>query len=635
MILLCFLLIILISLGFNQLDIRLRSKHDEVLTTSYELRMNTQKIVTQVSSQGRASASAGTSAVGNDSLDLTASIEKFGLGLEKLKQIEQFEQGVVDDLLVQTAIIHATYPSELVQISENWSEFLSNWAAYKNLSESDPSYGSVRRSVMNSLTALLGRVDTFSNSLEALGDVQDKNQQKGQYIYLGFGLLLLTWGSYVIIMRVIRPLVYLDGIVRKMGQGQMEQPIQVTADDELGRLSRSFEYMRTEILASQKLLEARVAERTRVLTAAFEFSQEIVAQPDMKNIVASVSERAKDLMHAKFSSLCLIPDDISKTDSNSKMRKPTTGSLIQKNPASQNGNPDASIVCQNHSIDPTVTLLSTPLQVGGLSIGCLCVARDKLEPFSELDIHTLKLLANSTAVVIANLRLIDSERHEAELNATLTERQRIASELHDEAAQTLSLLNLKVSELDGFTTLEKERVSSSALPQFNALIEKAQSQMRMAFSGLNAPVVAKSGDLRSDLQHYLAEFERSSGITIELLADDLSTLNIPVLVQKQIVYIYREALTNVKRYSHAKKGKVILQRVDDGIHISINDDGVGFDPNITRSDHHFGLSVMQMRTERIGGALMIETAPGKGTSVAAFIPLTANVPSLLTTKETI
>jgi two-component system nitrate/nitrite sensor histidine kinase NarX len=215
------------------------------------------------------------------------------------------------------------------------------------------------------------------------------------------------------------------------------------------------------------------------------------------------------------------------------------------------------------------------------------------------------------------------------LNATLTERQRIASELHDEAAQTLSLLNLKITELDSFTIPEKERASPSALPQFNALIEKAQSQMRMAFSGLNAPVVTKSGDLRNDLQNFLIEFERTSGIAVNLQTDDFSTINIPVLVQKQIVYIYREALTNVKRYSQAKIVKVRLQNVEHGIHIAINDDGVGFDPNISRSDHHFGLSVMQMRTERIGGALIIETAPSKGTRVAAFIPLTSDVPTAL------
>jgi two-component system nitrate/nitrite sensor histidine kinase NarX len=486
---------------------------------------------------------------------------------------------------------------------------------------------------MDSLAVLIKQVDTFSNTLEGLEAAQDLNQSKGQFAFFGLGLVLLAWGGYVIIMRVIRPLGYLDTAVRQIGQGELHQPIRVTADDELGRLAHSFENMRLEIAASQKLLEARVDERTRVLAAAFEFSQEIVTQTNLSNIIASVSQRAQDLMHARSASLCLIAEDISKFDRKTGRRKPTTGNLIRKNSTAPSVNTVQPSVCHNHPADATVALLSTPLQIGGLNIGSLCVIRDKREPFSELDIHTLELLANSTAVVIANIRLIESERRETELNATLTERQRIASELHDEAAQTLSLLNLKVTELDNFTTTEKEKASSSALPQFNALIEKAQSQMRMAFSGLSAPVVARGGDLRSDLEHYLAEFERSSGIVVDLLVDDLSKLNIPVLVQKQIAYIYREALTNVKRYSQAKNVKVRLQNVDNGIHVAINDDGVGFDPNISRSDHHFGLSVMQMRTERIGGALIIETAPGKGTRVAAFIPLLSDVPSLLTTKE--
>jgi two-component system nitrate/nitrite sensor histidine kinase NarX len=615
-----FLSVITLSMVFNQLIIASRAEHEEVLSTAYDHRNTAQMIFIEVSSAD------------DNTPDLSAPIEKFNQGLKNLQGFDK-KPWSMGDLVGQPMIIHANYGSDLAKISDSWSKFLVNWAAFQKLSPTDPLYVSSRLDVMNSLAVLIKQVDAFSDTLEGLEAAQDMNQSKGQFAFFGLGLVLLAWGGYVIIMRVIRPLGYLDTAVRQIGQGELDLPIRVTADDELGRLAHSFENMRFEIAASQKLLEARVDERTRVLTAAFEFNQEIIKQTHLNNITALVSQRARDLMHARSASLCLIAEDISKFDPKTGRRKPTTGSLIRKDSNAPSVNTVQPAVYHNHPEDPDMVLFSTPLQIGGLNIGSLCVIRDKGEPFSELDIHTLKLLANSTAVVIANIRLIESERSETELNATLTERQRIASELHDEAAQTLSLLNLKVTELDSFTTTEKGTVSSSALPQFNALIEKAQSQMRMAFSGLSAPVVARGGDLRSDLEHYLAEFERSSGIVVDLLVDDFSNLNIPLLVQKQVAYIYREAITNVKRYSQAKNVKVRLQNVDNGIHVAVNDDGVGFDPNISRSDHHFGLSVMQMRTERIGGALIIETAPGKGTRVAAFIPLTSEIPTVLQKRE--
>ena len=64
------------------------------------------------------------------------------------------------------------------------------------------------------------------------------------------------------------------------------------------------------------------------------------------------------------------------------------------------------------------------------------------------------------------------------------------------------------------------------------------------------------------------------------------------------------------------------------LQIMISDDGRGFDPNLSKSDHHLGLAVMQARTERVGGTLSIETAPGAGTRVVAHIPILTATPAV-------
>jgi nitrate/nitrite-specific signal transduction histidine kinase len=112
---------------------------------------------------------------------------------------------------------------------------------------------------MGTLADLFAQVDAFSNTLENLDDMQDRNQSYEQYFILGAGLLLLVWGWYVVVFRVLRPLSYLDSAVRGIGQGENTLSIKVAANDEMGRLAHSFETMRIEISAAQKLLEDRLA----------------------------------------------------------------------------------------------------------------------------------------------------------------------------------------------------------------------------------------------------------------------------------------------------------------------------------------------------------------------------------------
>ena len=170
---------------------------------------------------------------------------------------------------------------------------------------------------------------------------------------------------------------------------------------------------------------------------------------------------------------------------------------------------------------------------------------------------------------------------------------------------------------------------SIEIDQFKLLIERAQAQMRMAFSGMNSTTSNKSNDICRELTDYVKEFSNSSGVFVDLIIGDLSSLALPALIQKQAMYIYREALTNVRRYANAKKVKVQLEYVNEMLQIVVSDDGRGFDPHRSKSDHHLGLAVMQARTERVGGTLSIETAPGAGTRVIAHIPVLTAAPAVM------
>ncbi len=443
-------------------------------------------------------------------------------------------------------------------------------------------------------------------------------------IALGFSLL---YGLLVIV-------VY--GVSRKLaGSNSENERLYEETKQQLTELKKAEE----ALLKSEKMLEQRVDERTTILADAFEFSQEIVSQPDFINLVDSVTLRAKNLMHAKSANVCMLTQDMKKLELTSQ-----NGNFFaapDRNPSSPNqfpigilagvnsALPDINAICMNHHTQISEGCLSTPLYNGDRIIGNLCVMREKNLPFTDIENHTLKLLANSAAVAISNIRLMENSRRQVELNATLNERQRLTSELHDEAAQTLSLLNLKVGELDDLLADREIEMISVELEQFKQLTERAQAQMRMAFSGMNTISLEKNHNISIELNKLVTEFSNTNGIAVDLVIGDLSSLVIPALIQKQAMYIYREALTNVQRYANACKVQVQLEEVNGGIQLMVSDDGRGFDPNLTKSDHHLGLAVMQARMERVGGTLLIETALGAGTRVIASIPIAAVSPNNL------
>ena len=283
-----FLLIIALSLTLNQATINAHSTHNEVLSVANQLRLDLEKILREVT------------IFEEDSPNLSPSMEKIDQELKILRDYGESQDRPFGDFLIYPSILHNNYIPDLSAISTTWSDFNSSWSKFSNLSPADPDYAIAKLDMISILTNLFAQVDTFSSTLENLDDMQDRNQTRIQILFLSFGLFLLALGSYVIIFRVIRPLGYLDTAMREIGQIDSIPPATLMSNDELGRLARTFGDMRMEIYAAKKLLEDRVEERTRILIDAFEFSQEIVSQPDFRKFVDSVTQRAKKIMRAKW-----------------------------------------------------------------------------------------------------------------------------------------------------------------------------------------------------------------------------------------------------------------------------------------------------------------------------------------------
>jgi signal transduction histidine kinase len=88
--------------------------------------------------------------------------------------------------------------------------------------------------------------------------------------------------------------------------------------------------------------------------------------------------------------------------------------------------------------------------------------------------------------------------------------------------------------------------------------------------------------------------------------------------------IVQEALTNVVKHAQASSCRVYLQRLANTLLVTVEDDGIGFDMAATNridSEHRLGLIGIRERVSRLGGRLLLESAPGKGTRLTVELPV--------------
>jgi two-component system nitrate/nitrite sensor histidine kinase NarX len=256
----------------------------------------------------------------------------------------------------------------------------------------------------------------------------------------------------------------------------------------------------------------------------------------------------------------------------------------------------------------------------------LCAIRPGYSGFDADETRAFTLLANSAAIAVANAHLVESERRQAEQAAVLAERESLAAELHDHLAQTLSFLNLQTDRLIELLAAGHMAAARIELGQLKPIITLAHTQVRTALATLREPTVT-IGDLAVDgqalaekLAACLADFRQTANLPADLIIADSIALALPPAVQKQILHIVREALTNIWRHAQAQHVWLWVEQVDGEARFTVEDDGGGFDLASSRGENHLGLTIIRARAERSGGRLVIDSAPGAGTKVSVYFP---------------
>jgi two-component system, NarL family, sensor kinase len=199
------------------------------------------------------------------------------------------------------------------------------------------------------------------------------------------------------------------------------------------------------------------------------------------------------------------------------------------------------------------------------------------------------------------------------------ERRRISRELHDSLVQLLSLAAIDAGQLaaaipsDGST-----RIRVLAL---QARIAKASDEARHIAYQLHPSVLDDLG-LMISLRSFCDEFAVRGDILMEFEGGQLPP-SVPLKVASCLYRIAQESLQNIAKYAHAKHVKVRLVPWKKGLHMSIEDDGVGFDPAAVHRKGRLGLVSMEERARLIDATLFIESKPDRGTRIAVTVPVLA------------
>lgn len=269
------------------------------------------------------------------------------------------------------------------------------------------------------------------------------------------------------------------------------------------------------------------------------------------------------------------------------------------------------------ALQPLHALEKTVDRVAAGDVG----ARAQHVLFRDPDIERLADTLNSMLDVLHEHRQQLQKMSEQVLAAQEDERKRIARELHDETAQALTTLLIRLK------ILEKARSDAEVRGQIDELrvltAETLEAVRKLAVE--LRPATLDDLGLLAALEAYTESYRSRMPVRVTFQANGFEDRDrrLPPQIELVLYRVVQEALTNVAKHANAHAIRVELSRRPHEVLASVSDDGDGFSvEEMMRSrERGLGLFGMQERLSLVRGQLIIDSAPGRGTRVNARVPL--------------
>ncbi|MBX3083166.1 MAG: GAF domain-containing sensor histidine kinase [Anaerolineae bacterium] len=271
-----------------------------------------------------------------------------------------------------------------------------------------------------------------------------------------------------------------------------------------------------------------------------------------------------------------------------------------------------------------ISLVSSQKLVGVCAIG----ARIDGRRYSEDTLNFFETLTRSATLALRNAQLVSqledniaTLRHAYQQLITVqeNERQRLATELHDETLQQLAHANL----LAGGLQPALAEAARPSLKELQSMLVLTERHLREILRGIHPAVLTDLG-LIPALNSWLP---RPPGITVKLIATGFEDYRLPDPMLELTLYrLSQESVNNALKHANAHCIDIRLKHEANTITLEVIDDGAGFEPTLLAAkgraaSGHFGLMNLRERVRALNGQLVIESKPQQGTNIRAILPI--------------
>jgi signal transduction histidine kinase len=249
-------------------------------------------------------------------------------------------------------------------------------------------------------------------------------------------------------------------------------------------------------------------------------------------------------------------------------------------------------------------------------LGLLHIYTFRKDNLTTEQIRIFNRLAASISSTIESTTPADPES--VRVAVARLERERIARLLHDTLGQSLSYLRSVLEQFNMDELYSRITSIQHDLDRMRDISNDAYEQIRQTLRSLQPQY---EGNLSETLHTIASKTAERAGFELQYRVRGANRQLLPADVQRKILLIMREGLSNIEQHAQAKVVNLSLLWEEPDLSITLEDDGIGFDPEGVSAFGHFGIQIMRQRIKEINGVIEVQAAPGQGTKIVLRCPL--------------
>ena len=504
----------------------------------------------------------------------------------------------IENIFTNPVMLHAIHNAELDHL---FSNIQRQWQDLRAVIQTTAIDDTV---TIQRLNAFVDELNTLVLGLQHNAEDKINSLRMFQVIAFFITVILSAVVIYWIHLRFTLPLQELTSTARQISRGDFSCNITAyDSNDELSELSRSFSHMCKAIGYMYESLEKQVEDKTaelrnsnKTLVFLYNIARRISAHEINKDDFDSIVAELSTVTGIDNLELCLLTE---------------SGDI----PYLQiNGNKDMDHECQTrdcrnciNGVDMDQDEVHFPVSRENHDYGVL-VVREQQEPLQHWQAELLTSVSSLFAIAMS----LQGEEENIRRITLMNERNVIARELHDSLAQALSYLKIQVTRLNRAIGSNNYDVMMDVSAELKQGLDAAYRQLRELLTTFRLKVDGRG--LSEALTKTVSQYQEQSSMRITL---DYRILNVPLTPQEEIhlLQIIREGCQNAIHHSHGSAIRITLSsEADNSISMAIEDDGIGIS-NHPEKMNHYGMAIIQERSNQLQGQVKIKRREEGGTGV--------------------